>query len=631
MRVSRFLRRIRTRFRTHRRRFLRSWALGIGLSLLVSMASFVGYFRASETRILDLFLSLRPAVSFPEVLLVTIDEAAFAALGQRQPVSRAYLAELIELLDRSGARVIGLDVDLTTPTAEDPTLYAAMRRAAEGGVSKVVLSFGLQPGQGAYRPQLRPDLPREVLAGFANFPADRYGTVRQMPPLAPTMEGTELPSFPVALLARYAGYDRARLAAALAGGSSPEPRSLALPEWDHRRGVVRAGTSVAIGREPAGRINFAGPAGTFRAFPSQPLAELARAGAPIADANPFRGKIVLVGGTFQAARDVHATPLGAMSGLELHANALYTLLTRGAIRPVNRLVVFGFQLSITFLASVFFILMRPLRAFVLSVICSRLVMVPLGYLVYATGNFWFDFVSTTLLVGLYSTLVQQEERKLIRHSFTQFLGKEVVDQIYRMGDEVSLTGGRREVTLLFSDLRGFTALTERLEPQALVRLLNQHFEAMTAVVFRHRGMINKFVGDAVMAVFNAPVSVPDHARRAVQTAVEMQQALEVLNREWAGQLGLEVAMGIGVHTGEVYAGNIGSKRRIEYTVIGDPVNVASRVQELTKPLGARILITEETLAHLGEMAEVKDQGVQEIRGRSHPVRVFEVLGMRSAR
>jgi adenylate cyclase len=181
--------------------------------------------------------------------------------------------------------------------------------------------------------------------------------------------------------------------------------------------------------------------------------------------------------------------------------------------------------------------------------------------------------------------------------------------------------------VLFSDLRGFTTLSEKMEPEAMAAHLNEYFDAMTAAIFAHRGTINDFIGDAVMALFGAPVHDRDHALHAVQSAVAMDRALAALNARWEAAGLPRLEMGIGVHTGQVFAGNVGGTDRIKYTVIGDVVNVGSRVEGLNKDLGTTILVTEEALAAVGDRVKVRDCGPQKVKGRVEKVRVYEVLAV----
>jgi adenylate cyclase len=226
----------------------------------------------------------------------------------------------------------------------------------------------------------------------------------------------------------------------------------------------------------------------------------------------------------------------------------------------------------------------------------------------------------TVLTGIGSDAL---DRRRFRDSFARYLSRDVLAQV--LADAPSLQGEHRTVSILFSDLRGFTTMSERMPPGQIVARLNEYFDVMTGAIFPHRGMINDFVGDAVIAVFGAPVADADHAWHAVQSALAMDAALEKLNRRWEAMALPSLRMGIGIHTGTVFAGNVGGRDRVKYTVIGDPVNVASRVEGLNKELSTTILITEETLAAVGDRVRVRDCGPVAVKGRVEKVRVFEVL------
>jgi adenylate cyclase len=196
-----------------------------------------------------------------------------------------------------------------------------------------------------------------------------------------------------------------------------------------------------------------------------------------------------------------------------------------------------------------------------------------------------------------------------------------------LADAASLSGERRTVSVLFSDLRGFTTLAEGLPAETVAAHLNEYFDAMTGAILAHRGMINDFVGDAIMATFGAPVADPEHALHAVRSAVAMERRLHELNRRWKAEGRPVLRMGVAVHTGEVFAGNVGGSARLKYAVVGDPVNVAARLEGLNKKFGTILLITEATRMALGDHVEVKDRGAVRLRGRSVPLRVHEVLGV----
>jgi class 3 adenylate cyclase len=197
-----------------------------------------------------------------------------------------------------------------------------------------------------------------------------------------------------------------------------------------------------------------------------------------------------------------------------------------------------------------------------------------------------------------------------------------------LSGRLPLDGERREVTILFQDIRGFTALSENTDPADLLRILNEFLTEIVAAVEGEAGVLHKFTGDGVMALFGAPIAHPDDPERAVRTALDMVRRLDALNRRWAGSGGPHLRIGIGVHTGEVVAGQIGPDDRIEYSVIGDPVNLASRIEGLTKEVGATILVSAATASRLDAGFRFGNRTVVPVRGKEAPVEVVEVLGYR---
>ncbi|HYE91343.1 MAG TPA: adenylate/guanylate cyclase domain-containing protein, partial [Terriglobales bacterium] len=215
------------------------------------------------------------------------------------------------------------------------------------------------------------------------------------------------------------------------------------------------------------------------------------------------------------------------------------------------------------------------------------------------------------------------ERRRVLAAFGRYLSKDLMDEVLR--DASALRGARREVSILFADLRNFTSIAETTAPEAIARQMSDYFDAMGAVIGKHRGMVNDFVGDGIMAVFNAPVNDPDHARHAVECALAMQVTLEQLNGRWAAVARPPLSAGVAVHTGMVFAGNVGGRTRTKYAVVGDVVNVASRVENLNKELGTAILITDATRAALAVPMPTRNVGSLVVRGRQAPVTVYEVL------
>jgi adenylate cyclase len=218
-----------------------------------------------------------------------------------------------------------------------------------------------------------------------------------------------------------------------------------------------------------------------------------------------------------------------------------------------------------------------------------------------------------------------KERDKLRTTFGKYMTPSVMNHL--LEGKVSLGGQSLPVTILFSDIRGFTSISEQMDPQRLVGLLNEYFTEMVDIVMNEGGVVDKYIGDAIMAVFGAPVPKPDDAVNAVRAAVKMRRALAELNARLVARGQPPLRTGIGIHTGEVVAGNIGSERRMEYTVIGDAVNLASRLESNTKELGADILISEDTYELTKHAIEARSVREITVKGRAKPVMTYEVLGM----
>jgi adenylate cyclase len=225
----------------------------------------------------------------------------------------------------------------------------------------------------------------------------------------------------------------------------------------------------------------------------------------------------------------------------------------------------------------------------------------------------------------YRYFVEGAEKRAVKKLFGRYVSKDVYQQLIANPQLAQLGGTRREMTVLFSDIRGFTAITEGGDPEALVSQLNDYFSRMVGIVFRHQGTVDKFVGDMVMALFGAPVDDPQHAEHAVAAAVEMVEGLGELNRRWVGEGRVPLDIGIGVNSGEMIAGNIGSSSIMSYTVIGDNVNLGARLESLNKDYRTRIIISDATRARLTGKYEIRPLGDVVVKGKSRPVAIFEVV------
>ena len=610
-----------------RARVLRAMLVGLLVSVAVTALSRTGVLAGWETRAVDAFLFLRERVPAPEIVLVLIDDDAFLTLGQRQPLSRRYVADLADFLLRSGARVVAFDLVITTPSApaEDQALLAVARRwNAQRPGSLVFASLAMPEARsGAYAllPPFSPEL--AALSGFANAPLGADGVVRRFSPILPGAAGARLPALSLAVLAGSSGLAPRDLAARLA----PPRASFSLPVRDGRGKITRAEASLAQLAGPPWRIDYTGPPGAFTSFPSEPLVALARSGTEPDPDNPFRDRLVMVGATFVESRDFFPTPTGLMSGVEIQAHMVNTLLSRRTLLPPPWYLNVALLTAVCVSISVLSLWLRPAW---LALVGLALVagLVAASYEAYTRGGYWLDFLAPLLGTLAYLQGAHWVRRRRLRSAFGQYVSPQVMDQVLRTG--ASLGGQVRRVTVLMSDLRGFTTISERLPPETVSEMMNEYFSAMVDVILAHRGLVQDFIGDAIMAVYGAPLDDPEHCWHAARTAIGMHAALATLNHRWKAEGRGPLAMGIAVHTGPAFAGTLGAPRKKKYAVLGDTVNLTSRMEGLNRDLGTGILISGAVLAVLRGRTVVRDRGSVAVKGRTEPVEIHELLSLEEA-
>ena len=286
----------------------------------------------------------------------------------------------------------------------------------------------------------------------------------------------------------------------------------------------------------------------------------------------------------------------------------------------------------TILITFLMILVGIAGAVGLSLLMTRPVMrLVEGTKAIAAGNFQISLRASSRdeigdLVAAFNQMAKSlREKEMIKQAFTRYVAREVVEEILKDPEQISLTGERREVSVLFSDMRGFTPLSERLSPEEVVALLNEFYTLMIDTIFQHEGTLDKFLGGAVMAVFGAPISHPDHSIRAIRTAVAMQAGIEELSKKRVQEGKDPIAIGIGVSAGEAVAGTVGTENRMEYTVIGDRVNLAARLETVAKP--GQILISQWTYEKVDKLVKARSLGYFKVKGKEEEVEVYEVLGL----
>ena len=354
---------------------------------------------------------------------------------------------------------------------------------------------------------------------------------------------------------------------------------------------------------------------------------------PDIDPAAFRDRIVFVGTTASGLSDVFETPFsnGKMPGVQIHAALADDILSNRFIHEAGRNMRVA---TVTAAAIAAGIAATMLPAWWAAAATAALLA---GVSWIATrlfgGGYWLNLsqpvlASSFALFGgvAYQYFFEGREKRKMKKLFGQYVSKDVYEQLVANPALARLGGQRREMTVLFSDIRGFTSVTERGEPQAIVGMLNEYFTRMVAIVFRHEGTVDKFVGDMVMALFGAPLDDPQHADHAVEAALDMIAALGELNTQWKSEGRAELDIGIGINTGPMIAGNIGSEAIMSYTVIGDAVNLGSRLESLNKEYGTRIIISDATRERLSRPYRLRPLGDVVVKGKTQPVAIYELIG-----
>jgi adenylate cyclase len=664
-----------------RSRFLLAAVFGLAAGLAGLVLGRVPFFEVAEAKLYDLDMrwTVDPANAHPAISVVEIDEISLRRLEPvvgRWPWPRLVHAVVIDFLARGPAKAVAYDVSLTdrdrstgfeaggttwTGAQSDQALVDSTRAAgnvihlAEGvfegamGADDVDRSLKSAP-QGAYRLDDSVDL-RPALSG--PFPGlgeaaralghnvmlvDEDGPVRQIIPFV-RREGVFLPSFGIAAaqLMRDVPSGDIRLEnSALVIGTTRLPAPIVeIPRFDGQQGPPQKGRRSLIRyRGPA--ILPDGRTPTYRTYSFYDLfyseQQLLEGQKPLIDPAAFKGGLVFIGATAVGLKDVFAVPLGAtgaMAGPHIHANVADMVLSG---RVIHRLPTWLCVL-LTLLVSVGarYAVMPARISLGVAAAVGVIVSAHLGGLLAFGQGLWVPLVPATLGWVLatgggfaYQYLVEGREKRQVRGLFSRYLSKDVYEQVLANPSLAELGGKRRTMSVLFSDMRGFTTLSESGDPEALVQQLNEYFSRMVDVVFEHRGTLDKFVGDMVMALYGAPLDDEDHAEHAVATAVAMVRALEELNAGWAAQGRPTLGIGIGINSGEMIAGTIGSRQVRSYTVIGDAVNLGARLESLNKEYGTSIIISDATRRQLRSSWPLRPLGSVVVKGKSVAVDIYEV-------
>ena len=648
--------------------------LGAAAALLACLAAASPLGRGFEDQTYDWRLrsTAHPADARADIVLVLIDESSLRALEPgfgRWPWPRFLHTGVLDFLTRAHARVVAYDVLFTdrdrqmgfavggktmTGAESDAELVAAVKRAGNVVLLADAVYEPVKPDDAPalpgtiYRPgagfqersSIRLPFPELAAAAMAighNFEVkEADAAARRMWPFVES-GGVAVPSLGLAaaLADEHVNVDAVRLEGDVLRIGTRRMPLLAEPV------PARAGESPQPSRQVL--LNFHGPYETSDGKTTYPvysffnvlLSEdrIESGEKPPIDPATFRDKIVFVGTSGSGMSDIWTTPFagGGMPGVQLHAALADDVLSGRFMRRASGKADAALAVAAGVVGGIVATLLPVAWAVAgVLVIAASLAawlthQVALGVWIGAVAP--LTALSLALFEGVaWQYFVEGREKRRVKGLFGRYVSKDVFDHLMADPSLARLGGERREMTVLFSDIRGFTSASERGTPEAIVQQLNENFTAMVEVLFRHKGTLDKFVGDMVMGLFGAPVADPEHADHAVAAAVEMAAVLDQLNLQWtaAGKPTLDI--GIGINSGEMIAGNIGSTTIMSYTVIGDAVNLGARLESLNKDYGSRILISDATRSRLTISVETRPIGEVTVKGRRQPVVVHEVIG-----
>ncbi|OGL42345.1 MAG: hypothetical protein A3C43_10375 [Candidatus Schekmanbacteria bacterium RIFCSPHIGHO2_02_FULL_38_11] len=619
-----------------------------------------------------------------EVKIIAVDDKSITKLG-RWPWDRAKFSELIDILIDAKVKVIGFDIIFSEPqiTQEQKKLneleksfkklnlqslnkdssvfYKKIINSLEAidndnllgnsfkKAGNVVLAVALDPESRVEESKAAENDVLENLSRFSYFLTEDPGLIENalqppeartvLPPLIPFMEKVLSVGNAQAIITDLDGISRKESLVVKYRDFYYPPFGLEIARayldipFEKLKIIFGQGIKldkIFIPTDERERylINFNGPQNTFKYYS---FSDVLDGKFPKEE---FSGKVALIGYAATGLGDKWATPFQIMFGVEKQATVIENIIHQNFLnRPANAFIFEMLALLILgVISSVILPKLSPLNStfFSTGMIFIYLLFTVTLFIFYST---WINAVFPTLttlssyiVITSYRFLTEEKEKRKIRGAFQQYLSPEVVQEIIKDPSKLKLGGEEKILSILFSDVRGFTTISEKLKPDELVKLLNEYFNAMTEVITNiHKGTLDKFIGDAIMAFWGAPVDLPDHPLRACLSALGMIKKLKELQEKWIQEGKPKVEIGIGINTGMVVVGNMGSDSRFDYTVMGDSVNLASRLEGLTRTYGINIIISEFTLSTLENEFVTRELDCVRVKGKVKPVKIFELI------
>ncbi|HBR17121.1 MAG: hypothetical protein A3G39_04185 [Deltaproteobacteria bacterium RIFCSPLOWO2_12_FULL_43_16] len=647
-------------------------AAGISFLFIVTYFLSPSFLELLELKTVDARFRSRPPITpGQDVVIATIDEKSLDELG-RWPWPRTVIARLIGKLKLYGASVIAFDIVFSEPTEHfelnsilslegeykgsesippgftdyvnkirteiDPDVKLGKSIKNSG---KVILGYFFHFSEGA-----APKEGRELLHNYQNVDVLKQGaeTILNASAIESNIEvianGAKGFGYynivpdndgsvrwnPLVIQYRNKYYAPLSLQVIKAYLGDP-PLSLTLTDYGVSN-IKLGATSIPV--DESGRL-FINYYGGQKVFPYYSIADIMSGRI---EKERLKGKIVLIGSNAVGIYDMRVTPFeGVYPGVEIHATVIDNILNkRFLVKPqwfnlLDILAIAGIGIflgivipRLSAITGIFTVI-----AFLAGYIYFSLYLFNHNGLLFNITYPVLVVITTYLCLVLYRYTMEVREKKKIKSTFQHYVAAPVMEEILKHPEKLKLGGEEKELTVLFSDIRRFTTISEGLKPNALINLLNEYLSAMSEVVFKYQGYLDKYVGDAIMAVYGAPLMQEDHINKACLTALDMMERLNGIRQEWKGK-GLPILnIGIGINTGNMVVGNVGSEQKYEYTVIGDNVNLASRLEDLNKLYGTNIIVSERVYKQIGEDFFCRELDIVQVKGKIKPVTIYELI------
>ncbi|KJR40439.1 adenylate/guanylate cyclase with Chase sensor [Candidatus Magnetoovum chiemensis] len=593
---------------------------GISLGVLTAIISLLIWnfdmFNTVDAKIMESFFILRGPIEkpSPEIIIISIGDKDIETFGKWQ-WPRTYHAAILEVLQEYDVKAVGYDVLFLDNYKEDPEGDIYFAKTVEE-MNNVVIPITIDASGVKRFPynELKQAVPNNI--GFVNL-SSSYGKLINSVDIIKD----DAILFSLKVLMNYLGADNSSLSI-----------------YDNKGHINISNTNsidIPLNKENQAVLNYAGPSNVWQWYSLSSIINSYRqiqlGREPDIDLNVFRGKIALIGVTWVGSGDIWKQPFGLSYGVELHANFINSVLQNNVIKNIAPVVNKTFLVFIVIMLSSALMFLRPRFSLALSIVLST-ALLSTSYYLFAHKFIWLNVMRHIVAVFFSSILAyfikyisEERQRHFIRETFGRYVSENVAKEVLESPGGLALGGKKEKVTIIMTDLRGFTSLSERTAPETVMSILNNYFGFMTDIIIKYEGTIDEFIGDAILVIFGAPLYIEDHAARAVACAIEMQNAMKSVN-QWNRDRGFpDIQMGIGINTGSVIVGNIGSTKRTKFCAVGKHVNLTARVESFT--VGGQILISENVMEEILPIVKTNSQFEVKAKGIDRPISIYSVIAI----